>query len=280
MEYRFKTFLLLFLAIFARCSREKETVSGISYEAVNHRFKQSLEWNATRPDRVVNMPSDHYQVWTAADIHVGNIANLETFFQRAQTAGANASFLLGDISSGKQADFLRFYQQLPPPEQLPCFATVGNHDLLFDGWGQFYELMGASTYTVALQTPTAKDLFICLDTGNGALGEDQLEWLEQTLSKQRSLYRHCLLLTHYNLLRNRRTNSTVLLPEEARRLLSLCVEYRIDYVVSGHDHQRVELELGNTRLITLDALWDAVPRPSCLVLDLNDGELTYRWEDF
>jgi 3',5'-cyclic AMP phosphodiesterase CpdA len=169
-----------------------------------------------------------------------------------------------------------FYSRLPDPADLTTFPIVGNHDLYFDGWKKFQSLFGTTTYLFTVKTPTATDLYICLDSGSGTLGSEQLKWLKNILI-DRSDYRHCILFTHTNLFRIRHTFSTNPFVEEIRELADLCVRYEIDMVVTGHDHKRNVVVFGNTVHVTMDALEDINDTPSYFKLNIIQGELSYQF---
>lgn len=52
-----------------------------------------------------------------------------------------------------------------------------------------------------VNTSEASDLFICLDSGSGTLGEKQLAWLREILEKKRANSQNCFVVTHNNFFR-------------------------------------------------------------------------------
>lgn len=100
--------------------------------------------------------------------------------------------------------------------------------MYFHGWKQFYSLFGSSTYLFIVKTPQSTDVFICLDSGSGTLGSNQLDWLKDILETERPNYRRCVLFTHVNLFRIRHTISANLPVEELYVLMELCVKHQID----------------------------------------------------
>ena len=154
---------------------------------------------------------------------------------------------------------------------------IGNHDLYFDGWKQFYTHFGSTTYLFTVETPEASDLFICLDTGSGTLGSNQLEWLKNMLQEERPNYRKCVIFTHNNLFRIRHTTSTNPFVEEVRVLSELCLKHEIDMVITGHDHERNAVKFGNTTHITMDALQDISENAGYFTLFINQGEIDFEF---
>lgn len=272
-------FLMILLSLVS-CDKFEMRGFVTGYESVNDRFLQSMEWNESKGDRVIIVPQDQYAVFACGDSHVGGTANLDLFFSDAAAYGAVATVLAGDITTGHGADYDEFYKHLPVNSSMAVFPTVGNHDLYFDGWKKFRDLFGTSVYRFFVKTPEATDLFICLDSGSATLGSRQLNWLKDYLRTERGSFRYCLIFTHNNLFRINHTFSTNPFVEEIRELADICVRYQINMVVTGHDHKRNVVELGNTVHITMDALEDTNKSPSYLILQMNGEKLDYSFVNF
>jgi predicted phosphodiesterase len=265
----------ILLVIFSSCEEFEFRGFITSYETVNQRFDQSMDWNRDHPFKVITVPVEDYTMFILSDCHVGGTKNLDFILDEASRADASAVVMAGDLTTGHASDYITFQQYLPDFEILPTFQIVGNHDLFFDGWKQFYSLLGSTAYLFTVQTPTASDLYICLDTGGGTLGSDQLDWLKGILKTLRPDYRRCILFTHNNLFRIRHTSSANPVVEELQVLIELCIRHQIDMVVAGHDHVRNDVKHGNTIHITLDASEDGYKDAGYLKLFLNQGEIEY-----
>jgi hypothetical protein len=124
-------------------------------------------------------------------------------------------------------------------------------------------------------TPDARDLFICLDTGSGTLGNRQLDWLENILENERHHFRNCIIISHSNFFRSRRTLSTTPLVEEIYFLLDLFSDNNVDMVIMGHDHERSVELFGNTVYLTLDAIEDGYSDASFVRIENRNGVLEY-----
>jgi len=244
---------------------------------VNQRFDQSMEWNAQHPYREIVVPSDNYLILSLADCHVGGTKNLGIVLGKAGTAKASAVVMAGDLTTGHSEDYSVFQQYLPDQDSLPTFQTAGNHDLFFDGWNEFHKLLGSSTYIFTVKTPEASDLFICLDTGSGTLGDRQLAWLTNILETLRPEYRHCIIFTHNNIFRPRHVESTSLLTEELHVLIELFTRHNVEMVITGHDHKQDASLFGLTTYIILDPLVDDSDDPGYLELRVNNDNLDYKF---
>ena len=269
--------IILPFLIFALSSCEKFEMRGFftSYENVNNRFEQSIEWNNKNGHSEISMPQRTYTLHAMGDSHVGGTENLDTFFKDAQDENATAVVMVGDITTGHKEDYDVFSEHLPFKDSLMYFATAGNHDLYFDGWKHFYSIFGSSSYFFVVNTPNESDLFICLDTGGGTLGNEQLDWFKKLLETSRKSYRYCTVFTHNNLFRLRPTASTNPMVEEIHVLVDLFTRHNVNMVVTAHDHKRNIDILGNTTHIIMDALQDVDDKASYLKLSINEENIDY-----
>lgn len=272
---------MLCLAIFCQGCISDYDLIGLIYstDGANARFEHSDEWNKAHPFKNLVVNGDEYQILVAADSHVGGVSNLEVFLTESKKAENSAFVLVGDITSGKKKDYLTLKNELPGYTEVPNFLMVGNHDLYFDGWKTYFDYFGSSTYCYTIQTNAATDLFICLDSGNGTLGNKQLAWLESVLAAGRSNYRNCIVFSHVNFFLNRHTTSANPLVNELYVLMDLFQKYKVDFVISGHDHERSFNEFGYTTYITLDALLDGLPNASFMKLYYRNGKLGYTFQE-
>jgi predicted phosphodiesterase len=252
----------------------------LSYDTVDERFEQSMEWNNTNPYRELIVPAVNYTVFVMSDSHVGGIVNLNLFFTDALNSGAEAVLMVGDLTTGNADDFEVFQQNLPDPDSVALFPMVGNHDLYFQGWEEYYARFGSSTYYFTIRTQNAVDLFICLDSGSGTLGSEQISWFEDILKNERPNYRYCIVSTHNNLFRFRHTTSTNPVVEELYVLMELFVKYRVDMVITGHDHKKSVEKFGNTIHIITDALLDGFNQAGYLYLAVNNDNIEYTFVNF
>lgn len=275
MRTKLKLMLALTLT-FAAC--EENYIVLISTESANYRFNQSIKWNEYHPERVISVATDDYSILSVADCHVGTTKNLNSFFTDAKTIRFAAIVMDGDLTLGHSVDYVELEKCLPNRDSLPLFLIAGNHDIYYGGWEDFFPRFGSSTYTFTVKTPLATDLFICLDSSGGTLGSEQLDWLEETLMTKRAGCRHCFVITHNNLFRERHSTSTNPFVEELKVLISLFTKYRVDMVITGHDHQQADSKFGVTRYIQLDAFHDEAGNASYFKLNVKSEAVTYSFE--
>lgn len=273
-------FVFLCGLLLSNCSGNLDFSGFIqSPDRVNTRFEQSDAWNKTHPFKTLHTESENYQLLVAADIHIGGLKNFKILLEEAKLPENLAFVLVGDIVTGKKEDYLVLKNELPDFDEVPYFLMAGNHDLYFDGWKTFYEYFGSSTYYFSVETPTVKDLYICLDSGSGTLGNKQIAWLKKLLETERDNYRNCIVFSHVNFFRDRHTGSTNPLVGELEVLLGLFADHQVNMVIMGHDHIRAVNEFGYTTYLTLDALIDNFSNASFLKLKISDGKVGYEFRE-
>lgn len=258
-------------------SCENADMSGmfVSNSLVNDRYDVSMDWNATHPYQEINIASEDYLILNMADSHVGGTENLTKFLNNAKTKNATSVVINGDFCTGHTADYNIFDAKIPHQDTLKSFLTVGNHELYFDGWKEFHKRYGTSIYSFTVKTPSAKDLYICLDSGSGTLGSKQLAWLRNLLENGRANFRNCIIFTHVNLFRIRKTSSTNPNVEELYVLTDLFAKHKVNMVITGHDHIRYVEKFGNTIHISVDALKDGLDNASFLELQISNASINY-----
>jgi UDP-2,3-diacylglucosamine pyrophosphatase LpxH len=248
-----------------------------SSEPVDKRFRESMEWNLKHPYTEINVESDDYSILTIADVHVGGTTNLDRFLNTALNEKPAAVIIDGDLNGGKVDDYDIFEKHFPKNDSLRSFYLAGNHDLWHNGWEEFYKRYGSSSYYFTVKTPSGTDLFICLDTGGGTLGKLQTEWLTDILQTMRSSCSRCVVITHINMFRPRKTESTNLVEEELVFLMDLFARNNVDMVITGHDHEKDVETFGVTTYIVVDALEDGLSNAGYMNMRVKKGEIGYEF---
>lgn len=279
MEFLKKTVITVFIIALSSCIGDADLTGFIrSTDRIEGRYTLSMQWNADNPYKNIVVSEDNYQILVASDVHVGPTKNYEQFINIAIEDEVAAMVFVGDFVTGKENDYERFHDLLPDYQTKPSFMLTGNHELYFDGWKHFHRLYGSSIYYFTVETPSANDLYICLDNGSGTIGKSQLQWLQTTLENQRTNHRYCVVFMHVNFFRGRHTTSTNPRVDENLVLLDLFEKHQIDMVITAHDHKRAYEKLGRTYYLVTDALKDDNRNASYIVLTgEKDKELQFEY---
>lgn len=242
---------------------------------VNKRVEQSLEWNKGAGVTTLSVPEDTYRFYACSDIHLEETrpANFSSMIEKEKADEKAAFYLvLGDLLFGK--DHMEWVSEImDAPGNDPGFIIAGNHDIFYGGWEQWKNLFHSSTYYFFVQTPSAKDIYIMLDSANGTLGEKQLDWLRDVLENQRPGCRQCFVCVHTNFFRTDASQlpSTNFTLEETYTLTSLFSKSSVDFVLGGHDHFRDVSTYDGVTYITLDQIKDGTDNASYMVFDTGQN---------
>ncbi|HET7838362.1 MAG TPA: metallophosphoesterase [Rectinemataceae bacterium] len=192
----------------------------------------------------------------SSDVHFGykggpRQAALSDFADLAKTSNADFALFGGDDadkgSEGEYQDFSAFADGLAPSAatqlllgttRLPWFSAVGNHDLYNSGWGLFRKYVGPSYYVLSVGSV---GIYV-IDTGNGTLGEKQLERLGAAMSADP---RPKIVLSHYPIYGSDRfIYYRITNPRERIELIDLFARTRVVAVFVGHWHYPEESDVG------------------------------------
>lgn len=244
---------------------------------IEERYVESMELNSSNPsDTIIEVLQENYTIYMCGDIHVINTAdNLAQFIEIAKADSSAAfSIILGDITDQKGGMEIAYDTiQKHTTEDFILKTIVGNHDLYFNQWEVYKELFGSGIYSFAVQTPTAKDLYIILDSGSGTLGSKQLQWFEELLSSSRDSYRHCFVFSHTNMWAENFSQfpSGLFSIEESAKISNILSQYSVNYYFNGHVHYRSTTTLNDVEYVTLDEMLDGSDRASYVIVNVEDA---------
>ena len=232
-------YLSLIALVFTSCASDDTTldIAGLfspNGEVVGTRFAQSMAYNDSVGEMHLEMGSDDYLIYVCTDSHVTrkNHKNLDFFIDqyRAETA-PKLALHLGDIIDAQKnypcADSILHFAGQTILDTV--FATPGNHDIYFRQWSIYRSFFKTSAYWFDTKNGAKKlDLFICLDSAEGTLGVDQMNWLRNLLAnKSKEGYRRIVVFTHTHIwkLDESQGHTSNMALEETYELTSLLGQY-------------------------------------------------------
>ena len=104
---------------------------------------------------------------------------------------------------------------------------------------------------------------------NGAVGDQQLVWLEQALQQAQQRQETVLVFGHYPLAPENKHNLW-----NCDQLVELLCRYQVRAYFAGHDHEGNYVRVENTDFITLKGMVDGADRLPFAMVELKNGELT------
>jgi predicted phosphodiesterase len=151
----------------------------------------------------------------------------------------------GDLTKNGTGQDLEKFLEIAGSLGIPCYPVVGNHDVFFDNWSVWKELIGSTRYRIDGDAAT---LFI-LDSANGFLGKGQTDWLENEL---KSANDRVFVFSHNNLFVGYPNSQQFADTRERARVISL-LSGKCDIMFTGHSHERLLREAGGVRYVNIEA---------------------------
>ena len=126
---------------------------------------------------------------------------------------------------------------------LPLYAVPGNHEI-YSVNGKvdkslYNELFGQGYYWFSY----GDVLFIGLDSSTSSYDDEQLHWLEKTLTKIRPQFKFCVIFSHVPPINVRAPNT--------HRFAKIIMGKNVNLLISGHVHHFSESEFAGVPLVTL-----------------------------
>jgi len=150
----------------------------------------------------------------------------------------------GDLTFlGKEAEYKNFVNHANALT-IPAYPALGNHDLYNGGWSNYWRNLGPSIYS--FYGGNAK--FIVIDSASGQIGQGQMEWIkrELRLNKQPLLF----VISHMPIYGGEHSFYEFPESEDRQELIELFEKYEVDYVLEGHYHGYVDIQVNGVRYIT------------------------------
>ena len=289
-------FSIAFIAIamsLCTCSNDDSTLDmkgmfSPQGPTVKTRFEQSQAYNTTRGEVHLDMAQDNYRIFVCTDSHITRKThkNLDYFINQYKAAPTpKMAMHLGDIIDAQKnfpcADSIVHFAGQTAADTL--FLTLGNHDIYFKQWDIYRSYFQTSAYWFDTNNGTKKlDLFICLDSAEGSIGPDQLNWLRKLLeAKSQEGYRHVIVFTHTHIWKldfsQGHTSNYAL--EETYELTDLLDRYGVEFVWRGHQHARQSVLYKGVQYLVLNATKDTERGQSYMIADMSES-IIYHYIDF
>ncbi len=280
-QYSILSFLLPFiLCLLSSCDRLDMSGMFWGSSARNDaRFAESMAYNAEHGYQTVSTTNDGYKVYFASDFHVNDSTQHTQHWVRAvqNDVACAVAIMLGDMVNGREK-YPYFMAAVEPLREasFPLFATAGNHDIYFGEWPEYVKHWGTSTYYFTVQTPHHKDLYICLDSSDGTIGTDQLNWLRTTMRELIAgvNFRHIVVFTHTHMFKpdGAQGHTSNYPMEETYELVDLFSQMGVDWYVSGHRHSRDIREFKGVTYYTIEAIQESYAEKDAHYMVATVGE--------
>ena len=219
---------------------------------LDERLKEQNNFKFLRhEDRNISV-GEEYSFIVVSDTHIenGNTFGLEKLKDViAADSSIKFAVITGDITQNGSRKDIETFITLARSLGIPCYPVIGNHDIYFDNWTHWKNLIGSTRYRINGDGTT---LFM-LDSANLFFGKEQLDWLEREIKKTQG---RVFVFTHVNLF----SISPVIIQQlpdvrERARLISI-LSGRCDIMFMGHNHHGSTRETGGVIFLTAESFID------------------------
>lgn len=225
--------------------------NNLNFDGVRERFRENFSGTLTLPGNIDPAGTNVFSFSLMGDTHVGLTATsfIDETLQAIQTAGDAFVVVAGDLTNLGKADEFNAFVGTFNGANIPFRAALGNHDLYFDGWNNFKRYIGRSIYSFDADNVH----FAVVDSGNGTIGEAQLNWLRADLAATAQPLK--IVISHYPPISGILDNLFKMASEEEAALFkSILHHHNVNYMIAGHYHGYREQRLGNTIYIVTGAV--------------------------
>jgi predicted phosphodiesterase len=215
---------------------------------------------------------NEYSFIVITDIHIegGDAHGLENIRTAIYGVEPTVRFAVigGDITqNGAEQDIKKFIE-IARSLDMPVYPVIGNHDIYFGNWSVWKDLIGSTSYKV---DGTNATLFI-LDSANGFLGKQQLDWLENELT---NAHDKVFVFSHHNLFADSAVNIQQMNDtKEIARTVSLVSKKR-GIMFTGHSHERLIKETNGGQFINIE---DFVKNKTYCLVTVKGTSVTYEFK--
>jgi len=208
-------------------------------------------------------------VFTDTHIEDGDAWGLEKIAGVIKDEQIDFIVILGDITQkGDEGDIKKFIE-IADTFGVPCYPVIGNHDIYFNNWTNWKNLIGSTNYKI---TGNGFNLYI-LDTANSFFGKQQLDWLE---SKIKSSNGKNFVFTHCTFFVNGPADMQQLMDTRERAKIISILQNKCDMVLMGHGHRRHINEAGNVKYIALE---DFKSKKNYCIVTVKNSAVSYKFKN-
>lgn len=205
--------------------------------------------------RLTDNTGDHFAFIVLGDNHAGLLFNDSATLKLIRNINREDRFkkipidfvvVLGDVTFRGSGWDYGVYNRLRSSIKMPVISTIGNHDDHNDGIQIFKKYIGEPEFAFA----DRNSYFIIFNNIKGDVTEEQFSWLEGELEGS-SAYKHRFIIAHKSPISlYQQSWYRPELSSWSYRFMKLCEKYKVDIVLSGHEHMFKSETYGGVRYIT------------------------------
>ncbi|MDD5422363.1 MAG: metallophosphoesterase [Candidatus Omnitrophica bacterium] len=205
--------------------------------------------------RLAGNEGDNFEFIVLGDNHAGLIYNDSATLKLARHINKEDRFkklpidfvaVLGDVTlDGAEWDY-KTYNKIRSLIKWPVVSAIGNHDDDRGGIKFFEKYIGK--YEMAFADRNS--YFIIADNISGDIDEEKFAWLEKELERSQAYAHRFVMLHKAPLSPYQQSWYRPELSPWSYKFMKLCEKYKVDMVLSGHEHMFKEGRYGGVTYIT------------------------------
>jgi predicted phosphodiesterase len=243
-------FAIIVWGVFSLSGCENDIFGLFGGNDLDKRWEARNTFNfLSEADRNISL-GDDYSFIVIPDAHIfnGNAWGLEKL---KDSMDSDVKFVVfnGDITQNGKRDDIKKFIEVAKHLEVPCYPVIGNHDIFFDNWPEWKDLIGSTCYRVEGGSAT----LLFLDSANAYFGDKQLDWLEEKIKKAKG---RVFVFSHTNLFVKDPSNEQQFTDTRERARVVSLLQGRCDAMFMGHMHMRIVKELGGVKYITTEDYWN------------------------
>ena len=241
---------------------------------LNERLKEKNNFRYLLPEDMALTLGTEYSFIVVSDTHIenGKAGELEALRDRIiADSGVKFVVITGDITQNGDRKDIRKALEIASSLRSsgkPCYPVVGNHDVFFDNWRNWKELIGSTRYRINGEAAT---LFM-LDSANAFFGKAQLDWLEKELKTANG---RVFVFTHTNFISKGPVNMLQLTDFRERARVFSILSGSCDIMFMGHLHKESVTKVGGVLYLGNEDFRD---HKSYCRITVNAGGISHRFE--
>ena len=214
---------------------------------------------------------DEYSFIVITDTHISNrnAYGLERLKDVITENDIEFVAIVGDITDGGRREDIEKLIEIARSFDVPTYPIIGNHDIYFNNWANWRDLIGSTRYRVNGGGTT---LFI-LDSANSFFGKNQLDWLEMQLKT--TIGNRVFVFSHVNLFIDRPVGVPMLTDVRERARIISILRGHCDIMFMGHSHENLIRETGGIIFLSINSFKNS---SSYCIVSVTKENISYRLE--
>lgn len=229
--------------------------TNIDLDPLTKRYEENFKGDLSAPADIDPTGVNSFSFVVLSDTHIGSPGGevLKGMLARIQSDGDAFVVSCGDSTDngaeGQYLQLLTLFSQF----NIPFRLALGNHDIFFNGWKNFKKHIGRSMYSF-----NADNVHITvIDSANGVLGEEQLDWIESDLKL--ATHEHKIVVTHFPPWNGNFSSIFKMASEEEAAILKDILQRTgVDIIFGGHYHGHRETKLGDVNYVVTGGANDII----------------------